>query len=95
MTGPDTGARVGWPATIAAVARRPQLWRTALRQARRLAPARWWARWPHLPVPDRDWMAFRMETQYGDPRHRPVPADVVAWLEWAGPNGARRHPARR
>jgi hypothetical protein len=84
----------GWPATIAAVARRPRLWVTALGQARRLAPRRWWARPPFLPVPDRDWMAFRMETQYGDPHHRPVAGDVVTWLEWAARNRAHRTPAR-
>ena len=53
-------------------------------QVRRLAPRRWWARRPFLPVPDRAWLRFRMETQYGDPAHRPEPDDVVAWLEWAG-----------
>jgi hypothetical protein len=84
----------GWAATIVAVARRPRLWLTALGQARRLAPRRWWAKAPFLPVPDRDWMAFRMETQYGDPRHPPVPGDVVTWLEWAARNRPHRTPAR-
>jgi hypothetical protein len=82
----------GWIATAAAVAQRPRLWPTALRQARRLARPRWWSRPPFLPVPDRGWLAFRMETQYGDPHHPPVAADVVQWLEWAGPNA--RHPRR-
>jgi hypothetical protein len=27
-------------------------------------------------------MRFRARTAYGDPDHRPEPADVVAWLEW-------------
>jgi hypothetical protein len=73
----------GWTATAAAVARRPRLWPTAARQARRLAPRRWWARPPFLPLPDRRWLRFRMETQYGDPDHPPVAQDVVTWLEWS------------
>jgi hypothetical protein len=72
-----------WPAVAAAVARRPRLWPAAAHQARRLAPRRWWRRRPFLPVPDRAWLRFRAETQYGDPEHPPTPADVVAWLEWS------------
>jgi hypothetical protein len=65
------------------------------RRVRRLAPPRWWATRPFLPVPDRAWMRFRLETQYGDPAHPPVPRDVVTWLEWtragnAGPAENRR-----
>ena len=84
-----------WLATGAAVARRPGLWRTAVGQARRLARARWWARPPFLPVPDPAWLRFRLETQYGDPSHPPVPDDVVTWLEWARANrGSRRATPR-
>lgn len=79
----------GWASSAAAVAARPRLWPTAVDQVRRLAPRRWWARRPFLPVPDRAWLRFRMETQYGDPAHRPDPDDVVAWLEWA--RATRRH----
>lgn len=93
----------GWPATVAALARRPGLWPTAVGQARRLRRRRWWARPPFLPVPDRDWLRFRLETQYGDPAHPPVAADVVTWLEWARRNASgtangnadSRRPARR
>lgn len=90
-----TGLRA-WARTGAAVARRPRLWLPAATQARRLARRRWWAKAPFLPVPDAAWMRFRLETQYGDPSHPPVPADVVTWLEWtraanAGPpNGHRQ-----
>ena len=73
----------GWASVVGAVARRPSLWSTAARQARRLAPRRWWARPPFLPVPDRAWLRFRAETQYGDPDRRPDPDDVVTWLRWA------------
>jgi len=65
------------------VVRRPDLWRTAMRQARRMAPNGWWRRAPFLPVPDRDWLRFRLEAQYGGDGTGPVEeADVVHWLEW-------------
>lgn len=88
-------ARRGWLATAAAVAARPRLWPAALVQVRRLAPRRWWARPPFLPLPDRAWLRFRMETQYGDPDHPPVPDDVVAWLAWARQSARREVAARR
>ena len=69
-------------AGLAAVGRRPDLWCTAVRQARALAPSGWWRRPPFLPLPDRRYLAFRMETMYGDAGHRPAPADVVAYLDW-------------
>lgn len=83
-------AAAGWPAVGVAVARRPGLWVTAARQARRLAPDRWWRRSPFLPLPDRAWLRFRSETQYGDPERAPDPDDVVTWLQWA----RRREAAR-
>ena len=79
---------VRWLArAAAAVAVRPALWLTAVVQLMRLAPAGWWRRWPPLPVPDRDYLRFRLVTQYGDPDHEPEPGDVVTYLEWC-----RRHP---
>ncbi len=62
---------------------RPRLWRTAFRQLRALAPDRWWRRPPFLPLPDRDWMAFRLTTAYGDREASMVADDVVAWLDWS------------
>lgn len=70
-------ARVG-----AAVARRPRLWPVAVRQLRRTAPVGWWKRPPFLPVPNGDYLRFRLVTQYGSADHRVVPADVVSYLEW-------------
>lgn len=71
---------IGWPA-VAAVARRPGLWRTAVVQSRRMVPAGWWRRPPFLPVPDADYLRFRLETQYGSD-HEAEPADVLTYLEW-------------
>jgi hypothetical protein len=63
-------ARVVW-----AVAARPQLWVTALRQARALAV-------PGSLTPSADYLAFRLATQYGDPRHEAEAEDVLSYLRW-------------
>ena len=68
--------------TIGAVARRPRLWPTAARQTRRLAPHGWWRRPPFLPVPTKDYVAFRTVTQYGEIGRSPSPEDVVDYLAW-------------
>ena len=74
------------PAIIAAVIARPWLWFTAVRQVVRLAPDRWWARAPFLPVPRADYLEFRLVTQYGGGHGAPGSAvravDVVDYLEW-------------
>ena len=66
----------------AAVARRPSLWRTAVQQVLVLAAPGWWRRWPPLPLPDSNYMRFRLVTMYGDSSHAPDPDDVVAYLQW-------------
>jgi hypothetical protein len=58
------GSFIG-PGTLSAVARRPDLWRTALGEWRALCPERWWARWPPLPLPSRAYFGFRLEAMYG------------------------------
>lgn len=79
---------------MAAVGRRPSLWPVALSVAAGLVPARWWRRRPFLPVPDRRWLAFRMETAYGDPGAVPTADDLAAYLGWARVERARRRGAR-
>ena len=75
-------SRVGGLRTLAAVGRRPHLWTTALRQARRTAPTGWWRQPPFLPVPSREYLDFRALTQYGETRRPPSPEDVVDYLAW-------------
>ncbi|HXZ83170.1 MAG TPA: hypothetical protein VED84_05405 [Acidimicrobiales bacterium] len=48
-----------------------------------LVPKRWWRRRPFLPLPDRDWIAFRMEVAYGDPCAVPSAEDLADYLAWA------------
>ena len=69
-------------AAAAAVARHPSLWGTALVQLGRLAPTGWWRRWPPVPAPDREYLRFRLQTQYGDPDRAPEPADLLTYLHW-------------
>ncbi|MEW6476391.1 MAG: hypothetical protein AB1679_29365 [Actinomycetota bacterium] len=77
---PTAGWRWWFLATVA-VLRRPRLWPTALRQAFRLARPGWWRRPPFLPLPDGDYVRFRMQTAYGS-TGSPDPEDLVAYLNW-------------
>jgi hypothetical protein len=47
-----------------------------------LARPGWWHRWPLLPLPDRSYLRFRLQTQYGDPIRAPEVADVLSYLRW-------------
>ena len=67
---------------LPALSVRPDLWATAVRQLVALAPRQWWRRRPFLPIPDAVYLAFRMETMYGDGGAEPAPPDVIAYLEW-------------
>jgi len=70
---------------------RPWLWPTGLVQLFALAPRGWWRRSPFLPVPNRDYYRFRMQTMYGDPDHAPEGKDLVTYLKWCrGYRGALR-----
>ena len=71
-----------WVRVGAALVRRPALWGTAVRQARRLAAPGWWRRPPFLPIPPRGYREMRAVTQYGDPRHPPLPHDVLHYMVW-------------
>lgn len=71
---------------VRAVLSHPGLWATAIRQVGRLAPKRWWATPPFLPIPSAEYLEFRLVTQYGgghgESLRSPVGADVVAYLRW-------------
>ena len=73
----------GWVEVGRAVAVRPTLWPTAIRAARTLAPPGWWRSRPFLPLPDRQYLSFRMVTAYGGEGDARVdPHDVITWLTW-------------
>lgn len=69
--------------SIRGVLVRPGLWPTALLMAARLAPNGWWRRAPYLPLPDPDYLHFRMVTAYGGDGSAPAEsADLVTFLRW-------------
>ena len=78
-----------WLRAGVAVLRRPGLWPVAAAQARRLARPGWWRRRPFLPLPDPDYVRFRLQTAYG-PGGEPTADDVIAYLRWC-----RDFPAHR
>ena len=82
--------RPWWLSAAKAVARRPELWSTALCELRAHAPRRWWMSRRPLPLPAPGWLAFRMETAYGRSDARPPADDVVTFLEWC--RQSRRSP---
>jgi hypothetical protein len=48
----------------------------------RLAPSQWWARAPFLPIPTREYVKFRSQTQYGGQAMPIKPEDVLSYLNW-------------
>jgi hypothetical protein len=42
----------------------------------------WWTRAPFLPVPDRDYLRWRMYTAYGEEGAVPPAEDVIAFARW-------------
>jgi hypothetical protein len=71
---------------VGAVLVRPRLWGVALRQIGRMRRPAWWRRPPFLPVPDRDYLRFRLVTQYGSDAPA-EPGDVVTYLDWCRGHG--------
>ena len=65
-----------------ALCRRPWLVPTALRQLFVVAPDRWWARPPYLPIPDADYLEFRQVTATGRVDAAPDVDDTILWLAW-------------
>jgi hypothetical protein len=82
-----------WALAALRVTRRPLLWPTALVQAARFVPARWWRRAPFLPVPDRAYLRFRLRAQYGT-GGEPEPGDLVTYLEWCRQMARNQHRRR-
>ncbi|MGH2667915.1 MAG: hypothetical protein ACRDH5_02130, partial [bacterium] len=58
-----------------------RLWPVAVAQALRLARPGWWRRRPFLPLPDPDYVRFRLQTAYGS-EGEPTGGDVVSYLRW-------------
>jgi hypothetical protein len=63
--------------------RDPPLAAALLRVAWRFRRRRWFRRAPFLPLPDRDYLRWRMLTAYGDPDIVPPADDVARYARWA------------
>ena len=61
---------------------RPSLALDLLRVAWRFRSRDWYRRPPFLPLPDRDYMAWRMHTAYGDHHAVPSVADIERYARW-------------
>ncbi|MGQ0702826.1 MAG: hypothetical protein ACT4PM_06805 [Gemmatimonadales bacterium] len=42
----------------------------------------WWKKPPFLPLPDREYLRWRMYTAYGDENAVPPLADVIGFARW-------------
>ena len=42
----------------------------------------WWRRFPYLPLPDPEYMRWRMYTAYGDERAVPSAEEVIGFARW-------------
>jgi hypothetical protein len=60
----------------------PRLAVDLLRTAWAFRRRRWWVKPPFLPVPDREYLRWRMYTAYGDENAVPPLADVVGFARW-------------
>lgn len=79
---------MGWIALTARLATRaavrPRLAADLLRVAWRFRRRRWFARFPFLPLPAREYVEWRMHTAYGDHNAVPPAADVERYARWVG-----------
>lgn len=77
----------GWSRLALALALRalrdPPLAAALLRVAWRFRRRHWLRRSPFLPIPDRDYLRWRMLTAYGDPNIVPPAEDVARYARWA------------
>jgi len=69
------------PAYVAVV-KRPWLWGTAVGALFALARRDWWRRAPFLPLPDSEYLQWRIGTAYGRDDRPIAEDDVVSYLEW-------------
>jgi len=69
--------RLAWRGLI-----NPRLGLDLLRTAWAFRRRRWWATPPYLPVPDGDYMRWRMSTAYADENAVPPIDDVVRFARW-------------
>jgi len=81
----ESEPRLG-PLAVLAVVIRPGLWREAVGAAGAMARRHWLRRRPHLPLPDPDYMRWRIQTAYGADAGSASAAqrarDLISYLEF-------------
>ncbi len=78
-------------AVAGVVVRNPALLPDAIRVGRTMAPERWWARPPFLPLPDAAYWHFRMVTVLGHEGAGTLSAEQIAgYLRWCREMRLRR-----
>ena len=60
----------------------PRLALDLVRTAWAFRRRRWWTRAPFLPLPDREYLRWRMYTAYGDENAVPPLRDVIGFARW-------------
>jgi len=60
----------------------PRLAVDLLRTAWAFRRRSWWSQPPFLPLPDREYLRWRMYTAYGDEAAVPPVADVIGFARW-------------
>jgi hypothetical protein len=82
----DSRYRGTWPRLVMTLAGRavlsPRLACDLLRTAWVFRRRNWWRQVPFLPVPDRDYLGWRMYTAYGDETAVPPADDVISFARW-------------
>ena len=78
---------MGWPRLTLALAARsianPALGAALLRVAWRFRRRRWYASFPFLPLPPREYLRWRMYTAYGSDDAVPPTDDIARYARWA------------
>ena len=76
----------GWSRLVLALAGRALMWPPVALDLLALAWAfrrrRWWEHPPFLPLPDREYLAWRLHTAYGEEREVPDLEDVIRFARW-------------
>lgn len=78
---------MSWPRLVLSLLARsvanPAVGLALARVGWRFRRRRWYARFPFLPVPARDYLRWRTYTAYGDERAVPPASDVIRYARWA------------
>jgi hypothetical protein len=69
--------------------RRPTLLFLMVRVGWRFRRRDWYRRWPFLPLPPADYLAWRLHTAFGDGARVPSAQEVEVYLRWAQRVGKR------